>query len=53
MRITGGDLTGLTLNGVPVTIGQVIPKASLNLVQYNAKFQDTAYEQVVNYEFVQ
>lgn len=53
VRITGGDLTGLTLNGVPVTTGQVIPKASLNLVQYNAKFQDAAYEQVVNYEFVQ
>ena len=53
VRITGGDITGLTLTGIPVTVGQVIPKASLNLVQYNAKYQDEAYQQVVTYEFVQ
>lgn len=53
IRITGGDLSNLTFNGVQVTVGQVIPKGDFHNVSYQGKSQDSEYQQLVTYEFVQ
>lgn len=52
IKIVGGDLTGLTLRGLPLNINQVISKTDISLINFVAKNQDAAYEQVVLYEFV-
>lgn len=48
--ITGGDITGYTLNGVNIHIGQVILANELMNLELDAKNQDASYTQDLYFE---
>ena len=49
IKITGGTLTNITKNGVPVTVGMIIPVAEIPQITFNTLNQDAAYNQTLLY----
>ena len=43
--ITGGDVSGFKLNGVPIQIGMIILATDLNKITYDSKNQDASFVQ--------
>lgn len=48
--ITGGDVTGYSLNGIPLYIGMLIQVNELNNLEFDAKNQDASYTQDLFFE---
>ena len=48
--ITGGDVSGYTLNGNIIHIGQVIPTDQLMNLEYDSRNQDASYTQDLFFE---
>ena len=50
IRIKGGELTGIYKgNGQPLAVNDFIPLNEIGNIKFNAKNQNPAYEQIVNY----
>ena len=50
VEIVGGNLEGISWNGAPVFVGQVIGVDNLHLLEYDAKDVDEAYQQYIEIE---
>jgi len=48
--ITGGDVTGYTLNGSLVSVGMIIDVSELSNLEYDSKNQDASYVQDLYFE---
>ena len=48
--VTGGDLSGASLNGTPLYVGQVINMTDIFSIEYDAKDTDAAYQQAIEIE---